>query len=65
MMVAVNATSVLATYEEMYDFGIVEQGEGIHNGIPNLPATSQGKRSAMIEVNNGKGVFIRSDGARV
>ena len=64
MMVALNATSVLATYEEMYDFGIVEQGEGIHNGIPNLPATSQGKRSAMIEVNNGKG-GLHSDGARV
>lgn len=64
MMVAANATGVLATYEEMYDFGIVEQGEGIHNGIPNLPATSQGKRSAMIEVNNGKG-GLHSDGARV
>ena len=59
-MVAANATGVLATYEEMYDFGIVEQGEGIHNRIRNLPATSQGKRSAMIEVNNGKGVFIRT-----
>eukprot|EP00966_Prymnesium_polylepis_P312788 7227997-Prymnesium_polylepis.1 len=43
-----------------YDFGIVEQGEGIHNRIRNLPATSQGKRSAMIEINNGKGVFIRT-----
>eukprot|EP00966_Prymnesium_polylepis_P190275 4408841-Prymnesium_polylepis.1 len=27
MMVAANATGVLATFEEMYDFGIVEQGE--------------------------------------
>ena len=44
----------------MYDFGIVEQDKGIHNRILNLQATTQGKRSAMIGVNNGKGVFIRT-----
>eukprot|EP00966_Prymnesium_polylepis_P265935 6142958-Prymnesium_polylepis.1 len=63
MMVTANAAGVLATYEEMYDYGIVEQGEGIHDQIRNLPATSQGKRSAMIEVNNGKEVFIRTGSA--
>eukprot|EP00966_Prymnesium_polylepis_P074418 1727198-Prymnesium_polylepis.1 len=45
----------------MYDYGIVEQGEGIHDKIRNLPATTQGKRSAMIGVSNGKGVFIHPD----
>eukprot|EP00966_Prymnesium_polylepis_P093743 2168936-Prymnesium_polylepis.1 len=49
MMVAANATGVLATYA-VYDYGIVEQGEGIHDKIRILPATSQGKRSAMIGV---------------
>eukprot|EP00966_Prymnesium_polylepis_P089096 2062215-Prymnesium_polylepis.1 len=63
MMVAANATGVLATYEEMYGFGIVEQGEGNHNRIRNLPASSQGKQLAMIEVKNGKGVFIRTGSA--
>eukprot|EP00966_Prymnesium_polylepis_P181392 4201363-Prymnesium_polylepis.1 len=65
MMVTTNATGALDTYEEMFDFGVVEQGEGIHNRIRNLQATTQGKRSAMIGVNNGEGVFLHSDGARV
>eukprot|EP00966_Prymnesium_polylepis_P150997 3488094-Prymnesium_polylepis.1 len=60
MMVTTNATGALDTYEEMFDFGVAEPGEGIHNRIRNLPATTQGKRSAMIGVSNGKGVFIRT-----
>ena len=60
MMVTTNATGALDTFEEMFDFGVVEEGEGIHNRIRNLPATTQGKRSAMIGVSNGKGVFIRT-----
>ena len=49
----------LDTYEEMFDYGVVEDGEGIHNTVRNLPATAQGKRVAMNGVGNGKGVFIR------
>ena len=59
MMVPTNATGDLDTYEEMFDYGVVEDGEGIHNTVRNLPATAQGKRVAMNGVGNGKGVFIR------
>eukprot|EP00966_Prymnesium_polylepis_P160540 3711426-Prymnesium_polylepis.1 len=62
MMVTTNATGSLDTFEEMFDFGIVEQDKGIHNRIRNLQATTQGKRcvGVCIGVNNGKGVFIRT-----
>jgi hypothetical protein len=60
MMVTTNATGALDTYEEMFDFGVVDDGQGIHNKIRNLSATTQGKRSANNEVSNGKGVFIRT-----
>ena len=58
-MVTTNAAGALDTFEEMYDWGIVEEGDGIHKTVRNLPATLQGKRVAMSGVGNGKGVFIR------
>ena len=58
-MVATNATGALDTFEEMCDFGTVEEGEGIHMAVRDLPATLPGKKRAMSEVGNGKGVFIR------
>ena len=58
-MVATSTTGAAATFEEIYDWGIVEEGGGIHMAVRDLPATLAGKKKAMSEVGNGKGVFIR------